>query len=109
SRSRGTEALGPDACWIMAEVDEPARRCLNKWSWAADVRERFLAPGPGDLLEELPIDPAGVAVPALGLLAGQRKANVDVVVVGELHQLVTVDDVVEGARRVEQPYGHGAP
>jgi hypothetical protein len=85
--SCGPEAFGADATGFMAEGHEGARSRLHERGRAARIHKRPLASGPGDLAEELLVDPASVSLPSLGLLAGQRVADVDRTVGGNPRQL----------------------
>src|SRR6266516_2985309 len=51
-----------------------------------------------------PVDTPAVPLPTLGLLTGKSEADVDLVGGGHAHQLVTVDDLLERAGRVEQAH-----
>jgi hypothetical protein len=79
----------------MAEGHEGARRRLHERGRAARIHKRPLVPGPGDLAEELLVDPAPVSLPSLGLLAGQRVADVDRTVGGNARQLRAIDDLCQ--------------
>ncbi len=92
----------------MAERDELVRGRLDERGRAADVHERLLDRRPRHVLEQPPVDPASVAVPALGLFASQGESDVDHVLRVEPRQLLAVDEIVRRPRRVEQPHGDGA-
>src|SRR5439155_21690460 len=89
------EALGLDPPRVVPEVDERARRDLDEGGRPADVDERALLRRPGDVLEELPVDPSPVPPPPFGLRAGQREPDVDPVSGSPLRELLPVDDVVQ--------------
>ena len=91
----GPEAFDPDATGFVAEGDEGARRRLHERGRAARIHKWPLAPGPGDLGEELLVDPAPVSLPSVGLLAGQRVADVDRSVGGNPRQLRAIDDLCQ--------------
>src|SRR5438067_1179981 len=94
-RSCRSEAFGADATGFMAEGYQRACRRLHERRRAADVHKRVLARQPGDLAEQLLVDPASVSVPSLGLLTGQRVANVDRAGGGNPGQLFAVDDLCQ--------------
>src|SRR5918992_4347831 len=106
--SGGAESFGPDAGGFVAEGDEGACGGLHESRRAADVDERALARRPVDLVEEFLVDPAAVSAPSLRLLACEGEADVDRAACRDGHQLVTVDDLWERARRVQQPHRHRA-
>jgi hypothetical protein len=75
--SCGPKAFGADATGFVAEGNQRACRRLHDRGRAAHAHEWALARRPGDLLEELSVDPAPISAPFLRLLPGQRVADVD--------------------------------
>src|SRR6478609_626633 len=74
---RSAEAFGPYPVRLVTERDKGARRCLDEAGGAADVHQRVFPQRPADLVDQLPVDPAGVPAPSFRLRAGEREADVD--------------------------------
>src|SRR5207244_2969411 len=72
-----SEALRPDPPGLVTELDEAARRVLDEPGRSAHVDERPLLGWPGDLLEQLPVEPAPAAPPRRVLAEPGRSAHVD--------------------------------
>src|SRR5690349_11613224 len=67
------EALGPDPRGVLAELDERVGRGLHERRRPADVGQGLVARRPRELGQQLAVDAPRVAVPAVGLLAGERE------------------------------------
>src|ERR1700761_6580766 len=98
SGSGGSEALGSDPAGLMADVDQALRGRLDEAAGTAHVDERLGRGWPHGVGEQAAVDPPAVAVPVRRRLPGEREAHVG----PQLHQLVSVDEVVERARGVQQ-------
>src|SRR3954470_73923 len=90
------EALGSDVLGREAQLHRQARRGLHEAVAAADEHRRAVA-GHAGLRDQLTVDVAGVAAPAVGRVARIGEDRVALEFVGE-------DHVVGFAHRVDEPH-----
>src|ERR671914_1514004 len=87
-----SEAFGAHARWIVTELHEQRGHRLDERRGATDVCTWHGRRWPAHRLDHRAIDPAAVAAPVCGCLAGQRDRDVHAKALGGPFDLLPVDD-----------------